>query len=238
MLIPSLEGLAPLANVSFILVANPRLAFARAIAEFFVELTSPGISPTAKISPDCVIGPGVYIGEFATIGRRCRIGGNTTILNNVVIGDNVVIGERCVVKSNSVVGEAGFGIVKDENGDNRRLPHIGGVIIGDDVEIGSLNTVCSGTVDPTIIEDFVKTDDHVHIAHNCVIKRNSIITSCSSIAGSTVIEENVWLGPNCSIMNGIVVGRDAFVGLGAAVMAGCERGATLAAFPARQVPKK
>ena len=75
---------------------------------------------------------------------------------NVVIGRNVKIGRNCLIKSCSVIGEEGFGIEKDEQGNNLRLPHIGSVVIGDHVEVGALNTVASGIIDPTVIEDFVE----------------------------------------------------------------------------------
>lgn len=225
-------------NVSLVLVESPRYAFAKAIAEFFTSAPSPTIASTARISPESRVGAGTRIGEYAVVGRNCRIGKGTFISNHVVIADNVVVGDRCVIKSGSVVGEAGFGIVKDSAGNNYRMPHIGGVVIGDDVEIGSLSTICAGTIDPTIIDDFVKIDDHVHVGHNCLIRKNCIVTAGSIIGGSAVIHEDVWLGLNCAVMNGVEVGRGALVGLGAALLAGCEANVTLSAYPARQLPKK
>lgn len=237
-LVPREMAIENRSNISLINVDTPRFAFAQVMAVLMVERPAPVIAPTARVSADCVLGERVRIGEYSVIGRNCRIGDDTVIGNHVVIADNVSIGRRCVVKSSSILGEQGFGIVKDESGNNYRIPHVGGVLIGDDVEIGALNTVCAGTLDPTIIADFVKTDDHVHIAHNCVIERNVIVTSCSSIAGSTTISENAWLGPNCSVMNGVVVGRGTFVGLGAVVMTSCPADSTLSGYPARPLPRK
>ncbi|MBM4229266.1 MAG: transferase [Gammaproteobacteria bacterium] len=237
-LAPPGTGVEHLPNISIICVRVPRFAFAKVMSELMIDRPIAAVAPTARVHPDCVLGQGVSIGEYSVIGRNCRIGDGTVIGNHVVIANDVVIGRRCVIKSGSVLGEEGFGIVKDESGHNYRLPHIGGVVLGDDVEIGALNTVCAGTLDPTIIEDFVKTDDHVHIAHNCVIGRDAIVTSCSSIAGSTKVEEDVWLGPNCSIMNGIVLGRGSTVGLGAVVMTSCAPNSTLSGYPARQLPRR
>ncbi len=217
------DGLAllPLASegVAYPHVAckSPRHAFARVLTAFFQPLPVPGISATAVVHPSARIGDGVAIGPFVVVGQNAEIGADTEIRNNVTIGRNVKIGRRCLIKSNTVIGEEGFGIVPDEDGNNYRIPHLGSVVIGDNVEIGALNTVCSGTIDPTTVGDFVKTDDHVHIGHNVIIGRNAVITACSEISGSVTVGEDVWLGPNCSIMNGIEIGASAFIGLGAVV---------------------
>jgi len=92
-----------------------------------------------------------------------------------------------------------------------------GVIIGNNVEISSLSNIHSGTIEPTIIEDFVQTDVLAHIAHNCVIKRGTCITACSEISGSTIVGTNCMIGPNSSLMNKISIGNNVTIGLGTAV---------------------
>lgn len=216
-----------------ILVANPRLAFARILAEFFQEPPSEKIAQTARIGRNVRIGAHVTIGDFCVIGDNVVIGDYTELRHHVVIGRNVTIGKSCLIKSHSVIGEEGFGIEKDEDGMNIRVPHLGGVSIGDHVEIGALNTVCSGTVEPTSVADFVKTDDHVHIAHNCHLGMNSILTACAELSGSVTIGKNVWLGPNCSLLNGINIGDNAFIGLGAVVTKNCSPDGMYAGSPAR-----
>jgi UDP-3-O-[3-hydroxymyristoyl] glucosamine N-acyltransferase len=156
-------------------------------------------------------------------------------MDHVKIGPNVRIGAGCKIKSGTVIGEPGFGIEKDEEGDNFRIPHIGGVRIGDSVEIGSLNTICSGTLEPTRVGDLVKTDDHVHIAHNVQIGRNCIITACAEMSGRVVLENDVWLGPNCSIKEGVRIGAGALIGIATLVVKDCEPTGVYAGAPARRL---
>lgn len=113
----------------------------------------------------------------------------------------------------------GFCIAQKKGCRPIRLPHIGGVHIDQYVEIGALTTVCSsGTIDPTIIEDEVRIDDHVHIAHNCVLKEKVIITINAEISGSTSVGENSWIAPNVSIINGISIGSNVTLELGSVVI--------------------
>lgn len=118
-----------------------------------------------------------------TLNKGVVVGAETVIENNVVVGAGVEIGARCVVKSGAVIGEDGFGFERDELGRPIRLIHLGSVVIGDDVEIGSLATVCRGTLGNTVIEDFAKIDDHVHIAHNVVVRTAALITACAEVSG-------------------------------------------------------
>jgi UDP-3-O-[3-hydroxymyristoyl] glucosamine N-acyltransferase len=200
-----------------ILVENPRYAFAQALNAFFTAPREACIAASARISPTASLGRGVGIGAGSIIGDDCVIGDDTQIRHNVIIGERVQIGARCLVKSNSVIGEEGFGFERGPDGKYLRLPHLGSVIIGDDVEIGALNTVCRGTVGPTTIGRGTKTDDHVHIAHNCSIGEDVIITACAELSGSVTVGDRAWLGPNSSIMNGITIEAGTVVGLGAVI---------------------
>jgi UDP-3-O-[3-hydroxymyristoyl] glucosamine N-acyltransferase len=114
--------------------------------------------------------------------------------------------------------------------------HLGSVTIGNEVELGSLNTVCRGTLSNTIIEDHVKTDDHVHIAHNCTVRRAAMLTACVELSGSVDVGAFAWLGPNCSVNNGIKIGERAFVGIGSTVTKDIAGGQRVAGNPARTLP--
>lgn len=206
---------------------NPRLTFAKALISLERK---PGY-----LMPDDPpqLGVGVVISSSAVIGRGVVIGARTRIGNHVVIADGVKIGEDCVIKSNSVIGEEGFGFERDETGIPIRVLHLGKVVIGNRVEIGSLNTICRATLGVTVIEDDVKTDDHVHIAHNCHVRRGALLTACAEISGGVDIGEFAWVGPNTSIIQKAVLGPRVFVGIGSNVTKSVQGGTTIAGNPAR-----
>jgi UDP-3-O-[3-hydroxymyristoyl] glucosamine N-acyltransferase len=225
-------------KVPHIVVENPRLTFARVVAWHFAARRAPGIASTAKIAGSAELGKGVSVGEFCVIGDDVFLGDDTEISHNVVIGDGCRIGQNCLIKSGTVIGQKGFGFEPDEDGRPVTIPHLGKVILGDYVEIGALNTVARGTMDDTIVSDWVKTDDHVHIAHNVHIGENTLVTACSEISGSVTIGRNVWLGPNCCIMNGIEIGDGALIGLGSVVTSSVEPNNVVAGNPARFIRKR
>ena len=206
---------------------NPRLTFARALIVlnkypgFLTSTQPPQLAEDVVVSPTAVLGNGVVIGPRTVIGH------------NVVISEGVQIGEDCVIKSNTVIGEAGFGFERDNTGLPIRLLHLGSVIIGNRVEIGSLNTVCRATLGNTIIEDDVKTDDHVHIAHNCRVRRGALLTACAELSGGVDIGEFAWIGPNTSIIQIAVLGTNAFVGIGSNITKSFPDGVRVAGNPAR-----
>ncbi len=216
-----------------LIVANPRLTFAY-VANALIAHAAParGAEDTA-ISRDATIHETATIGHGTTIGHGCRIGAGTRIGNAVTIAPNVSIGRGCIIGSNSVIGEAGFGVESFGDFENVRLPHVGGVVIGDHVHIGALNSIASGTLEPTIIEDHVQTDNCVHIAHNCRIGRGTLITACAEISGSVDVGRGVWIGPNSSIMNGVMIGERALIGIGTLVRKNCDAGMVYAGTPAK-----
>lgn len=218
-------------RASVIISGNPRLDFARALV--WLEkggLLARALRP-ARVDPSARIGQGVVLGNGVEIGR------NTVIHHNVVIGDDVIIGDNCVIKSCAVIGEDGFGFERDEDGIPIRLVHLGRVIIGNDVEIGSLTTVCRGTLGDTIIHDHVKVDDHVHIAHNVVVHMGAMIIACAEVSGGVEIGAQAWVGPNSSVIQKLKIGEKSTVGIGANVIRAVEAGAVVAGNPARTLSK-
>jgi len=202
---------------SYISVKNPRLSFAKVVNEFFTKKINYSIDCTAKIGKNSDIDKNVSIGANCIIGDGVKIGKGTVINNNVVIYDNTVIGENCYIKSGSVVGEDGFGFDFEDDGTPVRIPHIGNIVLGNNVEIGAKNTIVRATLGKTIVENNVKTDDQVHIAHNCKIGKNTIITACAEISGSVSIGQNCWIGPNSSIIQKIKIGNNVTIGIGSVV---------------------
>jgi UDP-3-O-[3-hydroxymyristoyl] glucosamine N-acyltransferase len=224
-------------SCSYVISGNPRLDFARVLQEFFVPKVLSGISETARIGRNVSLGKDVTMGDYSIIGNDVVIGDGTEIRHHVVIGDNTIIGRGCLIKSNTVIGEEGFGFERDEKGVPIRIPHLGKVIIGNNVEIGALNTVMRGTLDDTIVADNVKTDDHVHIGHNVRVGQGCLITACVEISGSAHIGEMTWLGPNCSVMNGITIGDNCLIGLGTVVTKSLPDNVVVAGCPAKILRK-
>ncbi|MBI2387095.1 MAG: UDP-3-O-(3-hydroxymyristoyl)glucosamine N-acyltransferase [Elusimicrobia bacterium] len=219
----------PMQGLTVIQSLKPRLDFIRAqhilrkSPGFLEDSTPPDIHPTVQVGRGAVIENGVRIGEGTCIG------------SGVVIKSGTVIGRHCEIKSGAIVGEAGFGFERDEEGRPIKMIQMGGLRIGDHVEIGSVNTVCRGALGDTVIEDYVKTDDHVHIGHNCRIGSGTMITACAEISGSVTIGKNAWLAPNCSIMQKVTIGDGCFIGIGAVVLRSVEAGAKMFGNPAMRI---
>lgn len=204
-------------SCSFIFSSNPRLDFVKVINKFFTNTKESSISDTVKIGMGCKIGDDVTIGEYTVIKDNVTIGTGTIINNHVVIESNTIIGNSCYIKSGAIIGEDGFGFERDEDGIPLRFPHIGNVIIGNNVEIGAKTTIARGTLESTVIKDNVKIDDQVFIAHNIIIGENTMIIACSEISGSTKIGKNCWIGPNCTIKDGLTIGDNVFLGIACSV---------------------
>jgi UDP-3-O-[3-hydroxymyristoyl] glucosamine N-acyltransferase LpxD len=219
---------------SHILVSNPRLEFAKVMDKFLLKKPSGRVAKTAIIGNGVLLGSDVTIGEYVVIGNNVQIGDHTEIRNHVVIGDNTLIGSHCLIKSHTVVGEEGFGFDFETDGTPIRIPHIGSVEIGNNVELGAFNTVAKATLEKTIIENHVKTDDHVHIAHNVIIGEKTIITACAEISGSVTIGKGVWVAPNASIINKISVGDRSLVGIGAVLTKDVAENSIVVGNPARR----
>ena len=202
---------------TIIKVKNPRLAFAKIVNKFFLKKTTNRIDKTAIIGNDCIVDSSVSIGAFCKIGNNVLIGKNTIIKNNVVIEDNTTIGDNCYIKSGSILGEDGFGFEFEEDGTPIRIPHIGSLKIGNNVEVGSNTVIARGTLNNTIIENNVKIDDQVFIAHNCLISEKTVVIAFAEISGSVIVGKNCWIGPNCSIIQKVVIGDNVTVGIGAIV---------------------
>lgn len=220
-------------RIFFIPVKNPRLVFAKVLSEILEKDNPRIIHPGAVISEGAEIGDGVSIGCGSFIDENVRVGDRTIVGNNVVIRSGCTIGSDCAIKSNTVIGEKGFGFAFEKDGTPVEIPQVGGVVIENHVEIGALNTVASGTIDPTRIQSHVKIDDHVHVAHNVVIGNNSIITACVELSGGVIIKENVWIGPNVSVKEKVTVGAHALIGIGAVVIRDVAPDAVVAGNPAR-----
>ena len=156
------------------------------------------ISDGVIVEDDVVIGPGVVIGENSVIGRGSKI------YPNVTIYDSVEIGANCIIHSGTVIGSDGLGFAKHK-GEWLKIEHLGKVIIGDNVEIGSNTSIDRGSVGNTLLEDNVKIDNLVHLAHNVKIGSGTAIAANSAIAGSSSIGKNCTLAGCCAVVDNIEV---------------------------------
>jgi len=195
-----------------ILTANPYLYFARVSALLNPPLRPPvGIHPSATVAPDAEIGADVSIAAGAVIGSGARIGARSVVGANSVVGDHASVGadcllhanvtlyhscevgERCILHAGCVIGSDGFGFAPNQ-GSWEKIPQIGRVLIGNDVEVGAGTTIDRGALEDTVIEEGVKLDNLIQIGHNVHIGAHTAIAACTAIAGSAKIGRHCMLG--------------------------------------------
>jgi len=225
-------------KVPVIVCDKPKLAFIHVVDRFFHELTrttwpKPGeyLLPNTKLSEDVILSAGVIVGSGVTVESDVVIGPNTVVAN-CTIKRGVHIGANCTI------GLPGFGFEKDEDGRYWRFPHIGRVIIEEDVEIGSNTCIDRGSIGDTVIGRGTKVDNLVHVAHNVRIGPNAIVIANSMLGGSATIEDNVWVAPSVSVMNQVSIGRSAILGMGAVVLKDVEELSVMVGNPAKLLRKR
>lgn len=219
---------------TLIVVKNPKKALAIVGNTFFVDNYQSGIHETSVVNSEADIANDVTIGPYSIIGRA-RIGRGTVIAGHARIYDNVVIGENCYFKEGIVIGGPGFGYETDEEGNHFRFPQIGGVIIGDYVDIGANTCVDRGSLSDTVIEDYAKIDNLCHIAHNVHIGKNAMVTACTEVSGSCRVGDNAWIGPNSSVRDWRSIGEASTIGIGANVVKDVPENEVWAGNPAKRL---
>lgn len=213
--------------------ANPRLAYALAVRDCLRDEAEPEVASTAAVSDGAKIGDRVSIGHFCVIEDGVEIADGAFIDHHVVLRTGVSVGERTRIGSHTSVGGPGFGFEMDDEGHPVRLGHMGGVVIGSDVEIGSHVSIAQGTIEPTVISDHAKIDDCVFIAHNVHVGKSSFVIAGAEISGSVTIGERVWISPEVTVINKVSIGDDALVGIGAVVVRDVEANTVVAGVPAK-----
>lgn len=224
---------APDPDVPFLKVKNPRFAFAQIVDRFLAPKLVPGVDPTAIIDETAKIDPTVRVGPYCVIGPACTIGSRTVLMSHVTLTRNVQVGEDCVLWSQTVLGDDGFGVERSPGQLQRHLPHLGGVVLGDGIHIGTKSTVAAGTIEPTRIGDGTMLDNHVHVAHNVQIGKNCQLTACVELSGSITIGDDVTLGPNSSVIQKIEIGDNSIIGIGSVVTKPVPANVVVAGVPAR-----
>ncbi len=197
---------------SVLVAKNPYATYARIAQVLYPALPVRGgrhpsavIEPGAEVDPSAWIGPGAYVARGARVGRRVGIGPGSIVLEDVEIGDDtqlvarvtlcagVRIGERCILQPGCVIGADGFGHAPDVGG-YVKVPQVGTVVVGNDVEVGSNSTIDRAAIGSTVVEDGVKIDNLVQVAHNVRIGAHTVIAACVGISGSTTIGKRCMLG--------------------------------------------
>ena len=220
------ESLKDQCSTNVLLVKNVYLAYSilthkfkylQNINHFHSRLELINSYTDVDISPSCIIGRNVVIGENSTIGANCVIGDNVNIGKNSRIESNVTIqhgsqiGKNCFISPGAIIGSEGFGNARDKNNKWHSIAHLGNVIIGHDVSIGSNTTIDRGSIDNTEIHNGVKIDNLVHIAHNVIIGEDTAIAAKSGIAGTTIIGKRCMIGGMVGIVGHLTITDDVIV---------------------------
>lgn len=227
------HGLIKDLDVTALITDNPRLAFMRAVDRFLsAPRPAAGIHPAATIDPSATIDPTATLAAGCVVGAGCTVGARSVLHANVVLYGNVRIGSDVTIHSGTVVGADGFGYERNDEGVFEKFPHIGGVVIEDDVEIGSNTSIDRGSLGDTLIRTGARIDNQCHISHNVEIGQHAAVIAQSMVGGSAKIGDYAWLAPAAIIMNQARVGVRAVVGLGAVVVKSVPDGETFMGSPA------
>jgi UDP-3-O-[3-hydroxymyristoyl] glucosamine N-acyltransferase len=248
------EAMAGECPVPALVHANPHATFARIAAVLHpASSLTPGVHPTAVVDPSARIDATaeiaalVVIGAGAVIGPRCRIaahciigqdvtlGADTRLHERVTVAASVRVGRRCLLHPGAVIGSDGFGNARD-GGQWVKVPQVGSVQVGDDVEIGANTTVDRGALVDTVIEDGVRLDNLVHVAHNVVIGAHTAIAASTAIAGSTRIGRRCLIGCGVVILGQLSIGDDIVIaGVGVVTRSLDKPGMYSSVFPVEEV---
>lgn len=192
-------------HISYIVSTQPEATF----YQLFEILQNKGCYPKYDWKTDlsgAIVSKGAVVENGVILGKNCKIGCNSVICSGTIIGDNVTIG-NC-----SVIGSNGFQLIRDAEGKNMVINHVGRTYIGNNVTIADNVTIDRSLFESyTFVNDYVKIDNHVHVAHNCMIGENSVLTAGAILFGSSEIGKDVWVAPGSSIMNRVKIGDGAMV---------------------------
>lgn len=220
---------------NIIYVRNPRLSFLRVVSRCFCSARPRGVDISAIVHPEAEIDPAAYIGPQCYIGRA-TIGRGSVLWGRVFVYDGVRISGDVTIHAGAVIGSDGFGYERNDDGQMEKFPHIGGVRIGNNVEIGANTCIDRGTLGDTILEDGAKIDNLVHIAHNVRVGRDAVVIANAMVGGSTKIGNRAWIAPSACLRDQIVIGDDATVGLAAVVTKNVDSGDVVMGSPATSRP--
>jgi UDP-3-O-[3-hydroxymyristoyl] glucosamine N-acyltransferase len=235
-----------------IVVANPRLAMARLMAQFDRPPSFPvGVHPTAVVDPTATVHPEARVGPMVVIGAHSRVGAGTELHPGVVIGRHVTVGNDClfyprvviyddtsigsrvILHAGTVVGSDGYGFTPDEARHHLKIPQLGNVVIGDDVETGASCAIDRGTFGSTVIGRGTKLDNLVHVGHNDRIGEDCLLVSQTGLSGSVTVGDRVTLAGQVGVAGHLSIGSDTMVLARSGVTKDVPAKSVYSGFPAR-----
>lgn len=246
-------NIEPGQNRALIKVKNADIAMAKILEMFIPDgpVFDEDIHQTAIIHPTAIIGKGfragagTFVGAYTVIGKdvtlypnvtildHCNIGDHTTIWPGTVIRERCIIGQHCILHSNATIGSDGFGFRPSDDGRGLiKIPHIGNVVLGNYVEVGSGTCIDRAKFSSTIIGDGTKLDNLIQIGHNCKTGRFCIMAGSSGLAGSVTLGDGVIIGGGARVLDHITVGNGVLIGGMSGVISDVEDGKKLLGYPA------
>lgn len=219
-----------------LIVSNPRKEIAKIIDKFFLDKPAPSVHCSAVVDKEAKIGRDVFIAAGCVIGK-CVIGDGCIINANVVIYDGCILGNNCLIQAGTVIGTDGLGCMREKDGSLIKFPHLGSVIIGDNVEIGANCQIAKGVLSDTIIGNGCKINGLCFIAHNCVLEDNVWITGDTMLCGTVHVGRNATLFSNVIVRDQRQIGEGATIGMGAVVTKHVPAGETWVGNPAKKIEK-
>jgi len=201
----------------FIEVADPRAWFITAMGCLFPNRAVPAVHPSASVSSSAFVGGGVSIGAHSSIDDDVSIGAGTMIGDNVVIRAGTQIGARCRIQDNTTIGGTGLAFYQGVDGQTYFFPHLGRVLIGDDVTIGANSCIVRGMLNDTTIGARSKLGNFVNIGHNCTVGNDCFLSSGVVLCGRVTLEDGVRMAASACVNDHVRVGSGAWIGLGSVV---------------------
>lgn len=226
-------------NHCFVFTKTPQLEYAR-FADMFVKekyRQDEGRKYTTTeegylLGENVIIGANAYIEPGCIIGHDVILGANARILSGSII-KNAVIGEDFLCNEKAVIGSSSFTMTEDEVGNKFRIPTLGGVCIGNHVEIGAFDNICAGASGNTIIEDYVKLDALIHVGHEAHLCKNTELTAGTIVGGFAIMGEGSYSGINSCIRNRISIGNHSISGMGSTVISSVQKNVVVAGNPTK-----
>ncbi|WP_224338534.1 DapH/DapD/GlmU-related protein [Haloprofundus halobius] len=214
------ESTPDIADRALVRHPDPKLGFVKVAREFFTEPIT-----------ETVVHPSAVVADGAELGKRCYVGAQA------YVGDAVTLGDGCRVHAGTTLGEPGFGFARDKDERPLRQPHLGEVVLGDNVEIGANSSIDRAAFSETVIGDGSVLSAQVHIAHQVVVGENVSMAYGVGVSGSTEIGDRVVVQPHVSVGGHLQVGDDAELGMGSTVLDDVEPGTTVVGTPARPIQR-